>query len=120
MSEKRIVVPEGMLKAARKVLRKEGRHVVDEAVSLIVETALEWQSDHPKVPNGLEAASMSHIRPVELLQVAIRDWIHQIYRGPEEIDVSFWTCRLSGCTFTPEEADAICEYVRTAARPRSK
>ena len=36
---------------------------------------------------------------------------------PDGPDVSQWTCQLSGYTFTQEEADAICEYVRTASHP---
>lgn len=48
------------------------------------------------------------------IETCVHDSAKQLDPRP---DISFWTSKLSGYTFTPEEADAICGYVRTAAHP---
>ena len=118
MSETKIQVPEGMLKAIR------GRYVGnDNCGRYILEAALRWLSENPIVPTDGEAKAIwrdtglcNEVDDDELRCIVV-EWQRRMFLAPDGPDVSQWTCQLSGYTFTQEEADAICEYVRTASHP---
>jgi len=140
MSEKRIVVPEGMLKAAidavwgeRGVGYQSTRGEGD--IKACVEAALRWLSEYPIVPTAAEALTLLQDRvasghlsnkeycaiPSTTIRCLIREWQRRMFLAPEpeispvakKVIQSFM-----GCTLTPEDADAIVEQVSYAAHGR--
>ena len=59
MSERRIVVPEGMLSAVLKAKQMPETEPFQETVRSALEAALRWLSDNPQVPTMEQATEMS-------------------------------------------------------------
>lgn len=84
MSERKYVVPEGMLKAAcaaqsARRIDPEGWIVVRESL----EAAIRWLAENPMVPTKKQAEDVSSIRPIELFQVGLREWQRRMFLAPE-------------------------------------
>ncbi len=111
-----VTIPKGMLEAALDAPIDEARESQTYAV---LEAALRWLSENPIVPTDAQIEEMK----IKLVPVhphwsnIVAEWQRRMFLAPDGPDVSQWTCQLSGYTFTQEEADAICEYVRTASHP---
>ena len=125
MSETKIKVPEERL---LRVVDKVGSSpTVRECCTAFAEDL----SENPIVPNEADVMEILQERvrshhisgeeycaiPPATVRFVIREWQRRMFLAPDGPDVSQWTCQLSGYTFTQEEADAICEYVRTASHP---
>jgi hypothetical protein len=91
MNEKKIVVPDGMLKAADSV---QNSTMNSERVVTTLETALRWLSEHPVVPNDNESRTLLHFlrhrahyettaNDISLTQRVINEWQRRCFLAPE-------------------------------------
>ncbi len=113
MSDKKIVVPEGMLEAAGKVFDAERRRVMEDRLAWSVfrqmmEAALRWLSENPVVP------TLPQMRAVETsaaheatgstawLSDAIMEWQRRMFLAPEPEVPEAITDLFSVCTFGDE------------------
>ena len=131
MSETKIQLPEGMLKAIGTAPNVCHCSTCESGNEERLKSALRWLSENPIVPSEAdvmeilqERVESHHISgkeycaiPPATVRFVIRESQRRMFLAPDGPDVSQWTCQLSGYTFTQEEADAICEYVRTASHP---
>jgi hypothetical protein len=121
MSESRVVVPEGMLKAAKEseeeYLRdNQSRDVCRE---VILEASLRWLSENPMFPTHSEVNSILAMVQFQSLRGTSLDglqdfaamWQRRMFLAPPDPEVGQAAKRvmenMMGCTFTPTEADAI-------------
>ena len=90
MSEKRYAVPEGMLKAAIDA-RYTGKPIPDlihvDQVRVILEAAVRWQSENPRVPTFAQCRDMwaeaSMQEDGTETSAVIAKWIRRMYLAPE-------------------------------------
>ena len=89
MSEKKIVVPEGMLEAALDGLGIEIIKARRQYVKDTLEAALHWLSENPIVPTEKQIADLAKTMPYEdsgngnVLAVAVVEWQRRMYLAPE-------------------------------------
>jgi hypothetical protein len=134
LEEKRLVVPEGMLKAAMQSSLSAGLPIGPSTeIEVILEAALRWLSKNPIVPTeeqerGLDDAWLESKRNLTTTYHKFEhasafgavEWQRRMFLAPERPNVSEWTSKLSGYTFTQEEADAIKEFVQQSVHPGMK
>jgi hypothetical protein len=120
---KKIVVPEGMLRAAidesqYATLGLSGHNVIIERT---VKAALRWLSENPIVPTRrqVEEISVPYYRSSAVAKEhAMVEWQRQMFLAPEPQVVSMAGRRVlnsvMGSTFTPEDYKAIEFALRTA------
>ena len=87
MSDKKIVVPEGMLKAAEKSM---GWPHDDTRIKTALKAALLWQSENPIVPTDeqmREVLDTMFVGPENLLDPkdAVVDWQRRMYLAPKQV-----------------------------------
>ena len=128
MTDKRVAVPEGMLKAAmesrEKAIGKVGGWS-EEMCRPVLEAALLYQREHPPVPTNEQAAEILNKAFVYIagsknqFQWAAREWVRCMYDAPAEPELGKSARRviddMMGCTFTPKEADAIVDVLQENA-----
>jgi hypothetical protein len=92
MSEKKIVVPEGMLEAALDGLGIEIIKARRQYVKDTLEAALHWLSENPIVPTEKQIADLAKTMPYEdsgngnVLAVAVVEWQRRMFLAPEPED----------------------------------
>jgi len=98
------VVPEGMLKAARKtegewLMSRSAQAATAEGCSdVVLAAALRWQSENPQMPTDEQLASMRHdlrFRPgVDFdIQKLCGEWLRRMYLAPEPEATDFDSVR---------------------------
>lgn len=94
---KRIVVPEGMLRAANKACEKEMArldpskpigYIVADAMCItdqVIEAALLWLSENPIVPTMQQANEMATLTPLggSFAQFSATEWQRRMFLAPE-------------------------------------
>lgn len=111
MSEKKIVVPEGMLDAAMRASMEAGLGIGPSTeLRVVLEAALRWQKENPPKPTDEDlwkiAGDHDHVRPL-LTQEYCKEWIRRMYDSSEpEFDrIDFYTKTSDGryVPWTPAE-----------------
>ena len=117
MTDKRVVVPEGMLEAVVDAWDIHAETIVDQCDN-IAQAVLLYQREHPPVPTDEQAAEILNKAYADTagslapFQWAAREWIRRMYDAPDPpFDPSLGGC-LTGRTFTQKEADLIKEYIQ--------
>ena len=118
MTDKRVVVPEGMLEAGRKALYEDGfsrSDALGAAVAVILEAALNWLCENPPIlPDNewVSCWSVGKLHDGYDNATIMRCLFKRIFRAPDPpFDPSLGGC-LTGRTFTQKEADLIKEYIQ--------
>ena len=108
-----IKVPEGMLKATENAISTDASYFDRES---IIEAALRWQSENPPVPTQEMAEALyadalaNKAQNTHIASFVCVLWIRRMYLAPEPDQAANRVIRsMSGCTFTPAEAEAIVE-----------
>lgn len=127
MTDKRVVVPEEMLEAAmesRKQIAGQVGGWSDGMCRQVLEAALLYQREHPPVPTHAEmweiskAIDDSDMNWPTFWIALIKAWIERMY-APAEPELGKAARRviddMMGCTFTPQEADAIVDVLQRNA-----
>ena len=94
MAEKKIVVPDGMLKMARRAYPDPVFDPEGYFTRQIVEAALRWQSQYPPLPTEEQLRDVRR-RPIgatwgddESLRATLVEWMRHAYDAPQEPEVS--------------------------------
>lgn len=108
MSEKKIVVPEGMLKAAcvHIDVSSYGGYEQLQAVKSCLPLALRWLSENPIVPTDEQAAALLAVKPdipetvTPYTVIVCTEWQRRMFDAPEpEVLAGFMEC--SACRVKP-------------------
>ena len=122
MSEKRYVVPEGMLTETEVAIVNSitsGHNKSWEMAKVALEAALRWQSENPIVPtdeqiDGMSVGNFSHGAGRRAVKRGAVEWQRRMYLAPEPVLDAALGGALLGRTFTREQANAMKHIIDTA------
>jgi len=122
MSEKKVTVPDGMLKAALAHMIGLGFNPAKESTRELLEAALRWQSENPIVPTWsdmdhmLDAYSPDDVPSVSDCQFVAVEWQRRMYLAPAP-EVTEEIKRRWESSPTPETMIRIAEAFRRGSKP---
>jgi len=93
MSEKKYVVPEGMLKAASDQYHKDDEDGGG-SVLKVLEAAVRWLAENPMVPNLQQAQELSTIAEESSVSKAAQVWQSWMFLAPKFEGVPAWMMEL--------------------------
>lgn len=127
MAERKIIVPEGMLKAADEAIGLARREKSERSATpngeselwpndikrLSIESALRWLSDHLPLPS-INDDAYSGPEWATGWNCGIES-VRRIFLAPETSPVVAAACRaIQGCTLSQDDADSIIEAILTS------
>jgi len=117
MTESKIKVPEGMLKAAIGESYLNSDH--DKAIiKSAVEDALAWLSKNPIVPTREQWVQLENNHPTMLPWERVGEWQKRMFFTPEPNPaVEKIKQALTGCTLTAGDAAELMDAVRRCTKP---